>query len=369
MSENYDLWKTQLPKHDDFNRFTTQAKLTYFCLLAHLGPSSHNTQPWRFFINETNKIITVYLDRKFVLPASDVSGRQALVSLGCAIENMMCGATYFGWRPTLKYLDVNKNTVKPFLETEQQRTAIAEISFTEASPAPHLEKIVKAIFERKIVRAEYDPERPISEETLEIIKKISDENATKLHVITDGLRRLSIAEFQAQADGFVINSPKFSRELGAWLLPNDTENFVGMPGNGFGLPDDQALRLHNGLLGIAPLRPDDGLKFALAGKTGLEKCPMIGIITTEQDDISNWISAGRTFEKIFLTLTSENIQVAMHAGITEVPLIKKIASITLGTTRHLTVLFRAGYVRREEDKNRAHSPRLPLTEVILTEKP
>lgn len=365
---NYKLWKNELSL-DELGRLTLANKLTYLCLLAHLAPSSHNTQPWRFFIDENSKTITIYLDRQFVLPASDVDGRQAVVSIGCAAENLVLGAKYLGLEPDIKFLTLDKEKVKPFAETEPRLTPLLEIKFTETGMDLKLEKIVKAIFNRKAVRAEYDPQKPIPEGIIDLIKKIPNEEITKLHLITGSLHRLGIAEFQSQADAYVINSPKFSKELGQWLLPNDTTNFVGMPGIGFGLTDEQALRMHNGFLGKSPLQPEDGLKFALGGKIGLEKSPLIGIITTTKDDIENWIMAGRNFEKIFLTLTDNNVQVAVHAGITEVPLIKKIFSATMGTTRYITVLFRAGYVKKEEDKNRPHSPRLPLTEVILKDKP
>lgn len=368
MQNNYEAWNKPKLSRDELCQLTAIDKLKYLCLLAHLAPSSHNTQPWRFFIDETNMAITIYLDRQFVLPASDVDGRQAVVSMGCATENLICGARYLGLEPAINFLTSNKEKVKPFSENEPRLTPLLEIKFTKSEPNLKLEKIVKAIFNRKAVRAEHDPQKLIPENIIDLLKKTTDEETTKLHLITNGLHRLSIAEFQSQADAFVINSPKFSKELGVWLLPNDTDSFVGMPGIGFGLPDDQALRMHHGLSGKTALQPEDGLKFALAGKIGLEKSPLIGIITTAGDNIENWLAAGRNFEQIFLTLTDNDIQLAMHAGITEVPLIKKIFSVTLGTTRHITVLFRAGYVKKEEDKNRPHSPRLPLEEIIIKNK-
>ncbi len=368
-SKNYDVWKNTALNPQTFAALKTKAQLEYLCLLAHLAPSSHNTQPWRFFIDEQNQSIIIYLDRKFILPASDVDGRQALVSAGSALENLIYGANYLGFECGTELLTTDNNKVKPFSASEPKLTPLVKIKFKKIKPDINLEKNYQAIFNRKVVRTEYDPQKLIPENILQSIQNFADGETIKLHIITDNARRLGIAEFQAQADGFVINSSKFSKELGDWLLPNDTESFVGMPGIGFGLPDDQALRMHHGLLGKAPLQPEDGLKFAAAGKIGLEKSPAIIVITTKKDDIENWIAAGRLFEKIFLKLTASGIQLAMHAGITEVALIKKIFSMTLGTTRHVTVLFRIGYAKKESDVNRPHTPRLPLTEVIITDKP
>ena len=201
-----------------------------------------------------------------------------------------------------------------------------------------------------------------------MIQDLADKNITELHPITDSIRRLTIAEFQAQADAYVINSPKFSRELGDWLLPNNDGGYLGMTGITFGLQDDEALRLHNGLSGKSSLQPEDGLKFAAGGKIFIEKSPLIGIITTKKDDVENWVMAGKLFEKIFLELTTKGIQIAVHAGITEVPLVKKIFGITIGTTRHITVLFRAGYIKKPEDLLRPYSSRLPLEQVVVTDR-
>lgn len=351
-----------------FKSLNNKAKLEYLCLLGHLAPSSHNTQPWRFLIDETNFEITAYLNRKFVLPASDVDGRQATVSIGCATENIISGALYYGYVGIVEFLTYDKTKVKPDSQNEDFLIPILKIKFQESDlEAP--KNIIKAIFDRKVTRAEYDPTKEVPDNILQSIQKMTDGEDTKLHIITDSLRRLSIAEFQSQADAYVINSPKFSRELGQWLLPNDSKSYLGMPGIGFGLQDDEAQRLHNGLSGKSTLQPEDGLKFAMGGKIFIEKSPMIGIITTKKDDIESWVKAGEIFEKIFLELTNQGIQVAVHAGITEVTLIKKIFSLTLGTNRYITVLFRAGYVKKEEDNKRPFSPRLPLKEVLLNDKP
>lgn len=364
-----DSQNMRFVKNEVFTTWEIKDRLEYLCLLGHLAPSSHNTQPWRFFISTADSTITIYLNRKFILPASDIEGRQATISIGCAIENIETGARYYGYQIEVRYLCDDKTKAKPIAAKGSELTEMVNIKCTEAAPELNLESNVQAIFDRKVTRAEYDPTKPIPSYTIDLIQKLAGEGAAKLDIITDSAKRLTVAEFQSQADAYVINSPKFSRELGDWLLPNNSTSFLGMTGITFGLQDDEALRLHNGLSGKSALQPEDGLKFATGGKILIEKSPLIGIITTREDSIKNWIIAGRVFEKIFLELTKQNIQLAVHAGITEVPLIKKIFSMTMETDRFVTVLFRAGYVKKQEDAHRPHSPRLPLQEVILTNKP
>lgn len=352
-----------------FQSLLSQEKLEYLCFLGHLAPSSHNTQPWRFFIEDTKNTITVYLDRKFILPASDIEGRQATISIGCAVENILLGAQYYGYTATTTLTTTAQKTVLPAADGEPTLTEILQIQLATGMPQPSLEPMAKAIFNRKIVRAEYDPTRKIPETTLEIIKQIAKTQTITLQTIVDSTPRLTIAELQSQADAYVINSPEFSRELGGWLLPNDSTNNLGMTGITFGLQDDEAIRLHEGLSGKTALQPEDGLKFATGGKIFFEKSPLIGVITTKHDTIENWIQAGQIFEKIFLELTTSGIQLAVHAGITEVPLIKKIFTMTMATNEHPTIIFRAGYAKNNQDLERPFSARLPLEEIILTDKP
>lgn len=358
VGENYKAWEITQYSPKQFSSLEPSQQLLYLCQLGHLAPSTHNTQPWLFSIDEKNYRVGIYLNRKKILPASDVIGRQSVISVGCAVGNIIVGAEYFGLNAKIRDINPDKKS---------ERVKLAEIEFVKNKPASSDSGLFKSIFTRRVVRAEYDPAKKISEEILAQLQKISEGKKTKLHTIKDVLRKLGIAEFQAQADSFVINSKKFSRELGDWLLPNDTKSYIGMPGAGFGLSDGEALRLHRALSQKEPLQPEDGLRLALGGKLGIEKSSAIGVITIVKDDINHWLEAGQVFEKMFLTLASKGISVAIHAAIVEVALVNKIFAATAGTTRKIAVLFRMGWPKREADKSRPHSPRLPIEEVILKE--
>jgi hypothetical protein len=271
---------------------------------------------------------------------------------------------YFGYKTEIKILNSSKEDFKPGIP-DPELIALAKIKFISDTPDDSLEKNYLAIFNRQVTRAEYNEQTPIPIEILEKIESINNEKI-EIHLVSDRWRRLTIGEFQGQADNFVINSKKFSHELGEWLLPNDTESFVGMPGVGFGLADDEAQRLHSGLKGETALRPEDGLKFSMGGKIGIEKSPTVCFLTSQEDTIESWLEAGKVMEEIFLQLTAEGIYCAVHAGIAEVTLINKLFSMSfLGTTSRIMTLFRMGYLKRDEDKKRPHSPRWPLSKVII----
>lgn len=373
--KNYESWHLAEITRTQFAALSLQEKLVFLCRLGHLAPSSHNSQPWRFYIDADPRKpgIDVYLDRSFVLPASDVVGRQAAISVGCAIENMVVGASFLHGTPNVDIVRQAKNSLVPLPDRHHyqanQYIHLARLNYViNTHPLP-LEDLYASIFSRKVTRAEFDLGQPLSSEVIGRLHSATDRKKTKLYVITDAVRRIGIAEFQGQADGFVINSPRFSKELGSWLLPNDTDALLGMPGIGFGLHDDEAMRIHQGLLGESALRPEDGLKFALGGKIYMEKSPFIGCIVIPKDEVAYWVEAGRSFEHMFLILESAGISVAIHAGIIEVGLVTRIFGAMLGTFQRPAVLFRAGIAKNKKDKERPHSPRLCIEDVILSKRP
>ncbi len=361
--ENYSIWQTAPLKIDEFKNLTTKEKLTHFCLVAHLAPSSHNTQPWRFNINSENFEISISVAKEYILPASDVNGRQTIISMGCALANIKIAASLFGYKTETIILNEDKQIFKP-TEHNTEIIPLLKITLSSDTPIESFDDLYQAIFKRKVTRAEYLESSEIPTNLLNEIESLNNDKI-KIHLVSDRLRRLTIGEFQGQADNFVINSKKFSRELGEWLLPNNSASFVGMPGIGFGLGDDEAQRLHLGLTGAIPLNPADGLKFSTGGKIGIEKSPTICFLTASDDTLENWIAAGEIVENIFLKLAAHNIMFTMHAGITEVSLINKLFSMSfLGTNRRILSLFRMGYIKRKEDAERPHSPRWPLNKVI-----
>ncbi len=68
----------------------TEAEMRSFLEMAILAPSTHNSQPWKFRIDDS--ILYVSIDETRLLPEADVLRRDAYISLGCAIENFVLTA-------------------------------------------------------------------------------------------------------------------------------------------------------------------------------------------------------------------------------------------------------------------------------------
>lgn len=355
--------------NEQFGKLSLSEKLKYICLLGHLAPSTHNTQAWRFKINSDQLEIQVFIDKNMVLPESDKSGRQTAISIGCCLQNMIEGLNFFSWDFELVFRSIKKQEIfsNSKLNKNKELVEVAKFKLNEFVKNKIGSEVVflQEIFQRKVMRAEFDSKHEVPQKMLKAIGLFCAEKRMDCKFIQKGIIKNSIAEFQGQADNFVINSKDFSKELGVWLLPNNTKSFVGMPGVGFGLNNLQAERLHMSLLGKKALEPEDGLKFSTMGKIFLEKSPLVIALFSKKDEVEDWISSGMLLEKILLFLEKNGFSVAIHAAIVEVGLVNKIFSATLGTTKRLMALFRVGKVKNYEDLERPFSPRLPIESVII----
>ena len=53
------------------------------------APSVHNTQPWRWRIDDADGVVELYADRNRHLSATDPDGRDLLISCGAALDHLV----------------------------------------------------------------------------------------------------------------------------------------------------------------------------------------------------------------------------------------------------------------------------------------
>ena len=95
--DNYLGWKAEKLSPADFWALASnKERYKYLASLSHLAANSHNSQPWAFHYNSQNNSLEFLIQTSRVLPQSDVMGRQAVISLGCALANFEVAAEYFG---------------------------------------------------------------------------------------------------------------------------------------------------------------------------------------------------------------------------------------------------------------------------------
>jgi len=365
---NYDIWRTPKLIQDQFESLSVNEKLLYLITLAHMAPSTHNTQPWAFSFFERKlrgAPLAIYLDRDRVLPASDARGRQAVISVGAALGNIEIAASHFGLNTIIRDESVTSSQVLPYKLTDDKGryVKLCKIGFDPSGPDTN-DGLYDAIFTRRINRNITDTTGKIPYE-LQMEIQTLENPGTHLYILTAGDPRIAgIAEFQGQADAYVANSKKFAGELGNWLMENDTKDFLGMPGDTFDMTIAQAKHTKYALQGKEILSANDIAAFSRGSTSGIRTASIVGMITVDKDVPEYWLKSGKLLGRIGLTLTRHGMSYAIHAGLAEVSLTRFGLSKAIFTTGTPAILFRAGYPRPDLTIP-PHSPRLPIEEIII----
>lgn len=344
---NFEAWSIDIV---DPRIVTKEEILLNLVSWAVLAPSSHNVQPWRFKVYPEGNSIDVCLHKSGVLKHSDPKGRQANISIGCALQNILTAAEYYGLETTTEYYPGNFYPVPLARLKFGQR--IGEFNKKER-------KTLDAMKSRKMNRGKFDPLQDVPEYIFDRMRKAAEDRKLALNVVTDTPTKFAIAEIQYSADRSVIAINNFRKELGEFFLPNDTDRGIGMPGNTFGLSDEMAKYAHEEFNKSGPFDPDLAFGIAASGRDGLKSSPLIGFISVSEDSPVWWITAGMTFQKIALEAEMNGLAVAVHAAIVEVEMFNRLLKVRLRQNYRPTVIFRMGYAQEE----RPHSPRLSVSEV------
>jgi len=365
----WEAWRIAIWSAEEFamqggDGALSRTQLAYLAGYGLLAPTSHNTVPERFELRPGGSQLGIWLDRRAVLAESDPTGRQAAISLGCVVANVEFAARSVGLDARVEVLDVPPDRLGPIEGDGDPHVAVVLIHLSpSAEPAVEWRGLMRR---RKMVRAEYDQAIALPPTLAARLSSIVSEDAGLVfHLIEDGTTKLFLGKFQELADATVINREGFATELGDWLLENDDPSPLGMRGHEFGLSDDASRRFHRGLLGQVQLLPDEMAGFAKVGNIGMRSASAVGVITAAKDDLPHWIAAGRAYQRVALTLLSEDFVVAMHAGITEVTAPNMALRGRLRTRQRPVVVFRMGQPLRPEDGQRPHASRPPLASLVL----
>jgi hypothetical protein len=373
----FDAWRLPLLSRDEFLALGSggawsREQLGYLASFALLAPSSHNTVPQRFRLLPEQGRIELAIDRRHVLPASDPSGRQCLIGLGCCLANLELAAAALGVGVRAR-VAASAAGVRPLAEPADAARLIdvlsLELSRLEAASLGV--EWLALLREHKVVRAEYDRKLPLPSALAQRLERALHAGASlelpgvELHVLDEPGRLRALGRFQEQADRFVFEMGSFTRELGSWLLPNDDDAKVGMRGREFGFDDRFAAHVHRALRDQC-LLPDQLAGFAKGGRLGIESSSAALVLSVEQETPEAWIAAGRAAHRLSLECQREGFHSAYHAALTEVEWARQmVAASVLHTTWLPAVVLRVGKPKRAEDLARPHAARPPLDDVLI----
>ena len=190
---------------------------------ATLAPSGHNTQPWKFSIE--NNSILIYPDYSRRLRVVDPDDHALFISLGCALENLVIAANHTGYGAEVEYFSENeeKDCIRVTLKKEK----------IEFDP-----DLFNAIPNRQATRNKYDG-RQIPGEDLEKLEQASKQDKVSFILFTGQKEIDPIIEFVKEGNILQFRNKLFINELINWIRfskKDALESRDGLNSASMGLP-------------------------------------------------------------------------------------------------------------------------------------
>lgn len=334
MRKNYQAWVVNI--EDFYQAKDSQERLMFLLKFAVLAPSSHNSQPWKFEIS--GNIISIFLEKSRRLRQSDENDRQAYISLGCALENILIAAHYYGYLTKVVYLP---NPANPSLAVE--------IYFSrKEEPKQDDNHLIFSIPKRVTNRNPYADTMP-SADFLEQIQGFSSGDM-RVTVVTDQNLKSAITDTALNASIAAMEDKDFRLELSRYVKSNITSSSIGMPCFGMGIPTLFSFIVPTIIryLNVNKINNKKDKKLLK------EQTSSLVILETQNDDKLSWLKTGQIYEKIALMATASRLATAMWAAPIQIGEFYKDIQKILKSFLRPQVLFRLGYPL-EQTK---HSPRL-----------
>jgi nitroreductase len=313
---------------------------------AILAPSSHNSQPWRFWVDGAT--VELYADPSRRLPIVDPADRELVMSCGAALKNLTVALTYFG----------EGFAITRFPEPDRvDLLARLELVSRPAVAAPHIKDLFTAITRRHTTRRTFDPAAVTEQVILELRRAALDDQAGLFEVHRHKQR--TIAHLVADADTVQMSDPQFRRELAHWMRPNHPAATDGMPGYALGYSDLQSV------VGPLVVRTFDvGASQAAKNEDLVKGSPLLAVLATPGDDRISWLAAGQAMQHVLLTAVAAGLQASFLNQPLEVPALRARLASELGLSGYPQLLMRFGYGQAG-----SATPRRPVRDVLLQSRP
>lgn len=254
---------------------------------ATLAANGHNTQPWKFAIDEN--VIDIHPDYSRELAVVDPDHRELWISLGCALENLLIAARASGFVPEVTYPDS-----RAFIHVE----LISDI--------PQPTSLFDAIPIRQNTRSEYNGQL-IPMNDIDLVQSLPLEPGISTHFITSPGGLETVLEYVNQGNLSQYADKAFLDELICWLRFNKKEALSTMDGLFSRCSGNPEVPHWLGQMFVAGTNPQQQ---ADADAKKLRSSAGAVIIASDSEDETSWVRTGQVYERMALKLTSLGIQSA-----------------------------------------------------------
>lgn len=293
---------------------------------AILAPSGHNTQPWRFVLRDAS--IDIRADRTRALPVVDPRDRALTISCGAALGHLCTALRAF-----------RVGHAAALLPDPADGDLLARVGLSGEIAAPDLvaERLLQAIPRRRSNRGIYEDKHPPPADLIACAEAAAVEGAC-LHIVTDPGEREKVGALVAEGDRIQFHDPAFREELARWVKSHHGSGQDGISGQAFGMPDLLSFA------GAAAIRHVDmGPMIGAKDAKFARDAPALGLLTSAEDNVADWLLAGRALSRVLLTLTDRGMTSAFLNEPIEVAELRPRLRALFPAAGMPQILIRMGY--------------------------
>jgi len=331
--------------NDFYAQEGSRNKIEFLLRYAVLSPSTHNSQPWKFKIEESYCSIYQDLD-KYKIIEGDPKQRDLFISLGCLIENFEIAAKFFKvFEKTEVYPDTTPD--KPVAKVFFSNLESASQKNQEVSLLPQLEAIIKRYNARGLFS-----KQPLSNEQIEKLQNLAVNSPIKLSLVKDKKDIEELADATMKGLEEAYHSKTFREEMANWVNHNLSKKKEGIPGFSLRLPLPLSF-----VFASLMRKKDIGSRVGRLNHISMKSSPLIAIMSSETSNKSTWLETGRLAERIMLTAFSEGLRTSIFVAAIEIGDHYKTVQKVIESRSEPQLLMCIGYMGNKQKLNYRHAPK------------
>ncbi|WP_051180041.1 Acg family FMN-binding oxidoreductase [Nocardia concava] len=306
--------------------------------LAGRAPSLHNSQPWRWVFDGT--ALHLFSVRSRMLPATDHSGRQMLLSCGIALGHLRAALAAVGWRIRVVYFPnptrhdqlatVEFEPARIVTDADVDRAAAIEVRYTDRLP-----------FAAPADWREFEPVLPVVVDSFDAVITVLPRDAraelARASRLTAAVRRYD-SGYQAELHWWTGHS------LAAEGIP----------------PGARVSTEERRRVDVARVLPTVDNE---PRRTEIEEDESVVLVVSSGESSADLLRCGEALSTILLECTVAGYATCPLTHVTELPQSRAIIRALTGRTEQPQVLIRVGTVPAS-DRLTARTPRLPLAQIL-----
>ena len=316
-----------------------QQVLTKVVGLACRAPSVHNTQPWRLVAEDGQ--VRLFLDPRRVPHATDLSGRESVISCGALLHHLTVAAAAAGWKPRVDRFP-NPNDLDHLATIGFRRQEFV----SEADQAR-----AGAILRRRTDRLPFAS--PASWQFIEpVLRSTIDDDKAILSVLPETVRP-QLAEASRLTESLRRYDNSYHAELQWWTGEYGVSD--GVPHSALASAAERD-KVDVGRVFPADAHPDRRTQ------TDRDES-VIAVLSTDGDGRREALDCGEVLSDVLLEATIAGLATCTLTHMTELEASRAIVRALTGGVGDPQLLIRIGQVPESEDPP-PPTPRRPVAEVL-----